>query len=50
VLAGSSLRDHAVASGSQVPWLYAPDGAGLAAELERIGLLAPAAQQPEVDA
>jgi phosphatidate phosphatase APP1 len=50
VLAGSSLRDHAVASGSDVPWLYAADGAGLAAELERIGLLAPVAHQPEVEA
>ncbi len=50
VLAGSSLRDHSVAGGSELPWLYAADGAGLAAELERIGLLAPAAQQPEVEA
>ncbi len=48
VLAGSTLRDHAISAGSQVPWLYAPDGAGLADELERIGLLAPAPKQPEI--
>jgi len=48
VLAGSSLRERAPASESTVPWLYASDGAGLADKLEHIGLLAPAAQQPEV--
>ena len=50
VLAGSSLRDRAPSSGSPVPWLYASDGAGLADKLEGIGLLEPAAQQPEVRA
>jgi hypothetical protein len=31
-----------------VPWLYASDGAGFAEELERVGLLEPDVQQPEV--
>ena len=39
VLAGSSLRDLIERPTTLVPWLYAPDGAGLADELERIGLL-----------
>jgi phosphatidate phosphatase APP1 len=50
VLAGSSFRGHASSSDSPVPWLYASDGAGLADRLERIGLLDPAPQQPEVEA
>ena len=52
VLAGSTLRDsdRAPSSGSSVPWLYAPDGAGLADKLEGIGVLDPAPQQPEVRA
>ena len=52
VLAGSTLRDSdkAPSNGSSVPWLYAPDGAGLADKLEGIGLLEPAPQQPEVRA
>jgi phosphatidate phosphatase APP1 len=52
VLAGSTLRDtdKAPSSGSSVPWVYAPDGAGLADKLEGIGLLDPAPQQPEVRA
>jgi phosphatidate phosphatase APP1 len=52
VLAGSTLResDKAPSNGSPVPWLYAPDGAGLADKLEGIGLLDPAPQQPEVRA
>ena len=50
VLAGSSLRERAPSDGSPVPWLYASDGAGLADKLEDIGLLEPAAQQPEVRA
>jgi phosphatidate phosphatase APP1 len=52
VLAGSTLRDsdRAPSSGSSVPWLYAPDGAGLADKLEGIGVLEPAPQQPEVRA
>jgi hypothetical protein len=33
-----------------VPWLYASDGAGLADQLEALGLLAPAPQQPEIEA
>jgi hypothetical protein len=33
-----------------VPWIYAPDGAGLADRLENIGLLESAPQQPEVEA
>jgi phosphatidate phosphatase APP1 len=50
VLAGSSLRERAPSTDSPVPWLYASDGAGLADKLEGIGLLDPAAQQPEVRA
>jgi phosphatidate phosphatase APP1 len=50
VLAGSSFRGHARSGGSPVQWLYASDGAGLADKLERIGLLDPAPQQPEVEA
>ena len=50
VLAGSPLRDRAPEDTSPVPWLYASDGAGLAERLEGIGLLEPAAKQPEVEA
>ena len=50
VLAGSSFRGHATSGDSTVPWLYASDGAGLADKLERVGLLEPAPQQPEIDA
>jgi phosphatidate phosphatase APP1 len=50
VLAGSSFRGHASSRDSPVPWTYAPDGAGLADNLERIGLLDSAPQQPEVEA
>ena len=49
VLAGSATqRDRTPARGSTVPWLEASDGAGLADELEGIGLLDPAPQQLEV--
>jgi phosphatidate phosphatase APP1 len=50
VLAGSSFRGHARTGDSTVPWLYASDGAGLADRLEKIGLLEPAPQQPEIEA
>jgi len=50
VLAGSSFRGHARSGGSPVQWLYASDGAGLADKLERVGLLEPAPQQPEIEA
>jgi phosphatidate phosphatase APP1 len=50
VLAGSSFRGHPTPTDSTVPWLYASDGAGLADQLERIGLLDPAPQQPEIEA
>jgi hypothetical protein len=50
VLAGSSFRGHTTSGDSTVPWLYASDGAGLADQLERIGLLDPAPQQPEIEA
>jgi phosphatidate phosphatase APP1 len=50
VLAGSSFRGHSRAADPTVPWLYASDGAGLADKLERIGLLEPAPQQPEIEA
>ena len=50
VLAGSSFRGHSTSGDSTVPWLYASDGAGLADKLERLGLLDPAPQQPEIEA
>jgi phosphatidate phosphatase APP1 len=50
VLAGSSFRGHTTSGDSTAPWLYASDGAGLADQLERIGLLDPAPQQPEIEA
>jgi phosphatidate phosphatase APP1 len=50
VLAGSSFRGHPTSRDSTVPWLYASDGAGLADQLERLGLLDPAPQQPEIEA
>ena len=49
VLAGSSFRGHSTSGDSTVPWLYAADGAGLADKLERLGLLDPAPQQPEIE-
>lgn len=39
VLAGSSLRESPSPEGSQVPWLYAYDGAELGRQLEEIGVL-----------
>ena len=50
VLAGSSFRGHSTSGDSTVPWLYASDGAGLADKLERLGLLVPSPQQPEIEA
>jgi len=51
VLAGSSNRAHEVSGlASRVPWLYAPDGAGLAEKLDDTGLLAAPRTQPEVTA
>lgn len=50
VLAGSSFRGHASTRDSTVPWLYASDGAGLADQLEHLGVLEPAPQQPEIEA
>ncbi|MET1005064.1 MAG: phosphatase domain-containing protein, partial [Propionibacteriaceae bacterium] len=50
VLAGSTRRVHGSGGpGSAVPWIYATDGAGLAEELDRLGLLAREPQQPEID-
>jgi phosphatidate phosphatase APP1 len=50
VLAGSSRRPKGSGDGSPgAPWVYAFDGAGLAEELDRLGLLAEEPQQPEVD-
>ncbi len=46
VLAGA--RRHVRRDGSDVPWFYAYDGAGLAEQLEAAGLLGDAPQQPEV--
>jgi phosphatidate phosphatase APP1 len=49
VLAGSTRRPHGAGEGaSAVPWLYAPDGAGLSEKLHRLGLLGREPQQPEV--
>jgi phosphatidate phosphatase APP1 len=49
VLAGSGNRAHVRRDGSDVPWFYAYDGAGLAEQLETAGLLAGSTQQPEVE-
>jgi phosphatidate phosphatase APP1 len=46
VLAGSTLRESPSPVGSQVPWLYAYDGAGLGRQLETIGVL-PAEPRPQ---
>lgn len=48
VLAGRSLKEHDPDRPSSVPWLYASDGAGLAAELQRRGILPGRAREPEV--
>lgn len=49
VLAGAGYRDHNVSGrAARVPWLYAPDGAGLAEKLDDTGLLAAPTPQPEV--
>ncbi len=50
VLAGSSLREHDRTRKSGVPWLYAPDGAGLAEELASLSLLDASPTEPEVKA
>jgi phosphatidate phosphatase APP1 len=51
VLAGSSNREHNVSGlAARVPWLYAPDGAGLAEKLDDTGLLQAPQTQPEVTA
>jgi phosphatidate phosphatase APP1 len=47
VLAGSTNREHELSNATGVPWRYAPDGAGLAEELEDAGLMTPAPKQPE---
>jgi phosphatidate phosphatase APP1 len=39
VLAGGRTKSEDYADRTEVPWVYAPDGAGLAKELRRIGLL-----------
>jgi phosphatidate phosphatase APP1 len=49
VLAGSGNRSHVRPDGSDVPWFYGYDGAGLAEQLEDAGLLRSSAQQPEVE-
>jgi phosphatidate phosphatase APP1 len=49
VLAGSGNRTHVRRDGSDVPWFYAYDGAGLAEQLEDAGLLGNSPQQPEVE-
>src|SRR3712207_4747854 len=47
VLAGGRTRADGHDQGP-VPWLYAPDGAGLSEQLDAIGLLEAAPAQPEV--
>jgi phosphatidate phosphatase APP1 len=48
VLAGSSRRPRGSGEdASDAPWVYAFDGAGLAEELDRLGLLSREPQQPE---
>jgi len=49
VLAGSTNREHIPDAASDVPWLYASDGAGLADELDRIGVLKAPLHQPEIE-
>jgi len=49
VLAGRSRRSQDGAEvDSHVPWVYAPDGAGMAEKLDQLGLLDREPQQPEV--
>ncbi len=51
VLAGSTLRQHPSGGDAQIPWLQAPDGAGLTEQLEQLGVLEDdAARQPEIGA
>jgi phosphatidate phosphatase APP1 len=50
VLAGSSRRPREASDGgAATPWVHAFDGAGLAEELDRLGLLAQEPHQREVD-
>lgn len=49
VLAGGSSTVRPEGEASDVPWLYAADGAGLAEELDRVGLLPHGPSQPEID-
>ncbi len=49
VLAGSSARTSSAGSESPVPWLYGYDGAEMAEQLESLGLLTDAHQQPELE-
>ncbi len=50
VLAGSTNRQHEGSDRAGKPWLSGPDGAELADELTRAGLLGEIHQQPEVEA
>jgi phosphatidate phosphatase APP1 len=49
VLAGSAGRTHGAPSGSQVPWLYAPDGSGFVEQLHELGFLIEDERQPTVE-
>jgi phosphatidate phosphatase APP1 len=49
VLAGSTTRSSSASRTSSVPWLYGYDGAEMAEQLEDLGLLENAPQQPEVE-
>jgi phosphatidate phosphatase APP1 len=48
VLAGGSNRGSARGSDLSVPWVHVPDGAGFAAEFERLGLVSPRPSEPEL--
>lgn len=48
VLAGGSNRSRSHGATPWMPWVQAPDGAGLAAEFERLGLIAERAREPEL--
>jgi phosphatidate phosphatase APP1 len=49
VLAGGATRTGPGPEGTTAPWFYAPDGAGLAEQLEDTDLLENSPQQPEVE-
>ena len=49
VLAGSNQRTRLPHEASDVPWVYANDGAEFSERLAELGLVEPAGRQPEVE-